>query len=135
MVAEGIELQHAMPARIVTAEHLRTAQLSMARRGVPLQACQELPLPASSGRVLARGLDIADIDCSQQTLPAGTRLDWYPVPLLAASGHASVRCGTMTMQAAGQGGADVSSVAWRAERLSDERGRLLRYLPLVEWLH
>ncbi|PZP28870.1 MAG: hypothetical protein DI603_18065 [Roseateles depolymerans] len=95
-----------MPSRIATTQQLRDAQQFLGNRVSAPETLHELPLPASTGRILARTLDILDTNGHGGELAAGTRIDWYLLPLLAASGHctvptfATVRCGIVSMQAA-----------------------------------
>lgn len=106
MDPRDIQYEAKMPRRIATTQHLRAAQQSLGNRVSAPSALHELPLSACTGRILARSLSILDSNGQVRDLPAGTRLDWYLLPLLAASGHctvptfATVRCGIVSMQAA-----------------------------------
>lgn len=90
-----------MPERISTVAELGEAQLRLTRAVGDETAVQELPLAAACGRVLAD-----DVAVGAHVLPAGSRLDWQWLPLLAARGKASVpvrapvRCGIVTLQVA-----------------------------------
>lgn len=99
-----------MPSRILTTHQLRQAQQALARSGGPPHTHQELPLASLGGRILARDLALRpafDTSHHGPVLRAGTLLDWYLLPLLAASGHASapvhapVRCGIVAMPVPG----------------------------------
>jgi len=121
-----------MPERIATLSQLHEAQLALAHLAGPPDALEQLPLTAAGGRVLGRGLAVLpppETHLDEPVLPAGTRLDWFLLPLLAASGHATVpvharlRCGVVTMATPGtlvrRAPEDVASVMLQAalERL------------------
>lgn len=90
LVAEDLPECRAMPGRVHTVQQMRHAQLKLIAPAAPPATHQELPLTAAIGHVLARRTLVADTNGRSHALEAGTRLDWYHLPRLAAQGQATL---------------------------------------------
>jgi len=91
-------------ARITESRQLRQAQEHVARFARGPTAIQELPLTAAAGRILASEIDLMTMPGHEEgVLAAGSKLDWRVLPLLHASGRATVpvrapvRCGIVVV--------------------------------------
>jgi len=110
-------------ARIRTLHELHATQLAIASMARTLPTVQEMPLATAGGRVLARDTTV-NTQCDgregRHLLPAGTRLEWYLLPLLAASAHrvvavrAPLRAVVVTLEVEGASEATVGAVMVRS---------------------
>ena len=122
LIADAPELSpNAAPLRSL--HELHRTQLAIAAMARSAPAIQELALADAAGRVLARDT-IVDANCDgrdgSHVLPAGTRLEWYLLPLLAASAHSTVavraplRAVVVTLQVEGEPEPAVGAVMARS---------------------
>ena len=110
-------------ARLRTVLDLHATQMAVAAMARHQPAVQEVPLASAGGRVLARDTTV-NTQCDgregSHVLPAGTRLEWYLLPLLAASAHGAVavraqlRAVVVTLQIEGEKDAAVGAVMVRS---------------------
>ncbi|XHS80198.1 hypothetical protein ACFJGW_09535 [Burkholderiaceae bacterium UC74_6] len=123
LIAEHTDPAARSSAGIRTLHELHATQLAIAAMARTAPAIQELPLATAGGRVLARDT-VVDTQCDgregSHVLPAGTRLEWYLLPLLAASSHgvvavrAPLRAVVVTLQIEGNREATVGAVMVRS---------------------
>jgi len=123
LIAEHPDPVASPDARIRTLHELHATQLAIAAMARSTPGIQELPLAMAGGRVLAHDTSVStqcDGREGSHVLPAGTRLEWYLLPLLAASSHdvvpvrAPLRAVVVTLQMEGERESTVGAVMVRS---------------------